>query len=87
MEGWSPWHDDRIMPIRPAQIERAWQVLLYSMFGQRLPKQFSMGSEVASSGVLECCTYGEGVAVLTHALELWAVCNLDEPRPQRFAQV
>ena len=74
-------------------VARAWlpltqrraQVHLYSMHGQAQARSFSLGSEVAREGVAACCLYGSGLVALTVGLQLWAVTDLEEPRPQRLA--
>ena len=38
---------------------------LYSMHGQQLAGQFSLGSEAAREGVLDCIIYGDGLVALT----------------------
>ena len=43
----------------------ALQVYLYSMHGQQLAGQFSLGSEAAKEGVLDCIIYGDGLVALT----------------------
>ena len=43
----------------------ALQVHLYSMHGQQLAGQFSLGSEAAKEGVLDCIIYGDGLVALT----------------------
>eukprot|EP00891_Asterochloris_glomerata_P007024 jgi/Astpho2/7024/e_gw1.00107.12.1_t len=61
------------------------QVHLFSMHGDRLPRQFSLGAECTRDGVLMCQTYSDGLIVLTTKLQLWAVAGLEEPRPNRLA--
>ena len=58
---------------------------MYNMFGVRLPRQFSMGSEVQREGILICQMHEDGLVVLTKGLQLWAVSGLEEPRPHRLA--
>ena len=55
------------------------------MHGQAQARGFSLGSEVAREGVAACCLYGSGLVALTAGLQLWAVTDLEEPRPQRLA--
>jgi len=40
-------------------------VHLYSMHGQQLSGQFSLGSEAARDGVIDCIIYGDGLVALT----------------------
>lgn len=44
-----------------------------------------MGQGVESEEVAECCIYGGGIVVLTNACSVWAVTDLNDPRPQRLA--
>ncbi len=43
----------------------ALQVHLYSMHGQKLPRSFSLGAEVARERVTDCVLYGDGLVALT----------------------
>ena len=61
------------------------QVKLYSMHGQLLSHQFSMGAECAREGVLQASLFPRGLAVLTHSNHLWVVTDLAEPRPRSLA--
>ncbi|KAK9815234.1 hypothetical protein WJX72_000416 [[Myrmecia] bisecta] len=66
-------------------LEDTGQVFIYNMHGQKQPRQFSLGKEVQQDGILECCLWGDGLVVLTTGFALWAVTNLEEPRPQKLA--
>ncbi|KAK9823042.1 hypothetical protein WJX81_002597 [Elliptochloris bilobata] len=66
-------------------LEQSGEVHLYSMHGQAQARSFSLGGEVAREGVAACCLYGGGLVALTAGLQLWAVTDLEEPRPQRLA--
>ncbi len=61
------------------------QVHLYTMHGQAQARGFSLGAEVAAQGVADAVLYGGGLVALTAGLQLWAVADLEEPRPQRLA--
>ena len=41
------------------------QARLYSMHGQALPRQFSLGAEAAREGVTDAVIYGDGLVALT----------------------
>ena len=61
------------------------QVRLFSMHGQQLSHQFSMGAECAVEGVLQACLFPRGLAVMTQSHHLWVVTDLAEPRPRSLA--
>ena len=61
------------------------QVRVFSVQGQQLHIEFSLGEACETEGVSDCCVYGGGVVALTHANHLWAVTDVNEPRPQRLA--
>lgn len=61
------------------------KVRAFGVQGQQLPIEFSLGEACEAEGVLDCCVYGGGVVALTHSNHLWAVTDVNEPRPQRLA--
>lgn len=66
-------------------VEQDGGVSTYSVFGEVLPRQFSMGSACKEQGVARAVVFGTGVVILTNRHELWAVTGLAEPRPQKLA--
>ncbi|GMH32446.1 hypothetical protein BSKO_00280 [Bryopsis sp. KO-2023] len=68
-------------------VDSTGQVNGYSIHGRKLPMEFSLGQAVESEEVAECRVYGSGVVALTLAGSLWAVTDLNDPRPQRMADV
>ena len=55
------------------------------MLGEKDSRVFSFGEECQKDGVLECCIFSEGAVVLTNKFALWAVSDLQDPRPQKLA--
>ncbi len=53
---------------------------LYSMHGQQLAGQFSLGSEAAKEGVLDCIIYGDGLVALTGTASLPSKAKSPGPR-------
>ncbi|CAD7696036.1 unnamed protein product [Ostreobium quekettii] len=61
------------------------QVRAFSVHGRQLPLEFSLGEACETEGIADCCVYSSGVVVLTQANHIWAVTDINEPRPQRLA--
>ena len=52
---------------------------LYSMHGQQLAGQFSLGSEAAKEGVLDCIIYGDGLVALTGTASIPSKADFPHP--------
>lgn len=62
------------------------QVTRFNQVGEKDPKVFSLGDECQKDGILECCVFSEGVVALTTKFALWAITDLQDPRPQKLAR-
>ncbi|KAK9786074.1 hypothetical protein WJX73_008313 [Symbiochloris irregularis] len=66
-------------------VEVTGEVHMLSMHGKILPKQFSLGQEVANEGITHCIIYPTGLVALSASHTLWSVSGWEDPRPQRLA--
>lgn len=61
------------------------QVSKFDQLGDKDARAFSFGEECQKDGILECCTFGSGAVALTKKFHLWAITDLQDPRPQKLA--
>ncbi|KAL2918872.1 Vacuolar protein sorting-associated protein 16 [Polyrhizophydium stewartii] len=83
------WDKGRIVAMGWTRSERLVCVMeygllrLYDLHGDFV--QITLGDEAKDSGVLDALVHDNSVVVLTNALKLIAVANIDEPRPVALA--